>query len=164
MKRKKKRPAHEHLPGMRTMRCPYCKSPVQLRSADGIYRDNPHHEKLFVCAQYPKCDAYVRAHPGTNIPLGSLANKELRFLRRKAHEQFNKLFQLGLMSKNDAYSWLAAILNVPKSQAHIGYLGDYYCQAVIEESKKLLAARGLGHAGHSSQRELPKAAGGELYG
>lgn len=39
----------------------------------------------------------------------------------------------------DAYHWLADILCVPYSQAHIGYLGEYYCQKVIEESKKMLS-------------------------
>lgn len=160
MKRKKKRQAHEHLPGMRTMRCPYCKRPVVARSAEGIYHNNAEGVNLLVCSGYPTCDAYVRTHPGTNIPMGSLANKQLRTLRRKAHDQFNQLYQLGVMSKNDAYSWLASVLNVPKSQAHIGYLGDYYCQMVIEESQKLLERRGALGTG---RRQLPMAAGGEPY-
>lgn len=52
------------------MRCPYCGSPVVYRSADGIYRDNSKGTMLYVCSRYPECDSYVRAHTGTNIPVG----------------------------------------------------------------------------------------------
>ena len=42
------------------------------------------------------------------------------------------------MSKQDAYLWLAGILQVPLAKAHIGLLGEYYCGEVITASKKLL--------------------------
>jgi hypothetical protein len=42
------------------------------------------------------------------------------------------------MSKEDAYCWLASILAAPLGQAHIGYLGEYYCKQVIEASKQQL--------------------------
>lgn len=120
------------------MRCPYCGSPVVYRSADGIYHDNSRGTMLYVCSHYPQCDAYVRVHAGTKIPVGSLANHELRTLRRTAHHYFDQLHQLGLMSKQDAYQWLAELISAPLSEAHIGYLGEYYCKLVIEESRKLL--------------------------
>ena len=41
-------------------RCPYCGSHTILRSADGIYRENSRNEMLYVCKNYPACDAYVR--------------------------------------------------------------------------------------------------------
>ena len=68
------------------MRCPYCGAPVVYRSAEGIYKENHLDAMLYVCSKYPKCDAYVRVHAGTKIPVGSLANKELRNLRRIAHQ------------------------------------------------------------------------------
>ena len=37
-----------------------------------------------------------------------------------------------------AYEWLSNLLCTPPSEAHIGYLGEYYCKEVIAESKKLL--------------------------
>lgn len=121
-----------------SMRCPYCGSTVVLRSADGIYRDNSKDIKLYVCTNYPECDAYVRVHAGTNIPVGSLANHELRTLRRTAHHYFDQLYQSGYMTKQDAYQWLADLISAPLSEAHIGHLGEYYCKHVIEESQKLL--------------------------
>ena len=121
------------------MRCPYCGGTVQYRSADGIYQDNQKGTMLYVCSHYPECDAYVRVHAGTKIPVGSMANHELRALRRSAHEYFDQLFKSGYMTKEDAYLWLAELISAPLSQAHIGYLGEYYCRLVIEECKKLLA-------------------------
>ena len=126
------------------MRCPYCGAPVVLKSADGIYRDNSNNTMLYVCARYPVCDAYVRTHPGTTIPVGEMANGQLRALRRTAHRYFDQLHQSGYMSKKEAYRWLAATISAPLSQAHIGYLGEYYCRQVISRSKAFLEARGVG--------------------
>ena len=123
------------------MRCQYCGGTVVLRSADGIYHENHSHTMLYVCSNYPRCDAYVRTHPGTNIPVGTLANRELRTLRNQAHHYFDQLYLSGLMSKQDAYLWLAGLLQVPLSKAYIGFLGEYYCNEVIAESKKLLERR-----------------------
>lgn len=68
MNKKKKRKGFNRT----SMRCPYCGSPVIYRSADGIYRDNSRGTMLYVCSHYPECDAYVRVHTGTNIPVGSI--------------------------------------------------------------------------------------------
>ena len=121
-----------------SMRCPYCGSTVVYRSADGIYQDNSNGTMLYVCSKYPECDAYVRVHVGTNIPVGTLANHELRELRKTAHHYFDQLYKSGYMTKDDAYHWLAEVIMAPLSEAHIGCLGEYYCRMVIEESCKLL--------------------------
>jgi len=61
------------------------------------------------------------------------------------------------MTRKEAYRWLSYIVQAPMEHAHIGHLGEYYCQVVIEESGKLLA--------HKPRRELSprKAVGGEYY-
>ena len=122
-------------------RCPYCGSHSVLRSADGIYRNNDKNTMLYVCGKYPACDSYVRVHPGTKIPMGTMADRQLRALRNEAHRNFDQLYKQGLMSKEDAYLWLASILAAPMGQAHIGLLGEYYCRQVIVESKKVLISR-----------------------
>lgn len=137
------------------MRCPYCGAPVTLRSADGIYKNNSHDMKLYVCINYPKCDSYVRVHAGTNIPVGTMANHELRSLRRTAHHYFDKLYKSGIMSKQGAYLWLSDLLQSPLSEAHIGYLGEYYCKQVIEESRKVLDR----HRGISTCKMSPATGG-----
>lgn len=155
-----------------TPRCPYCGSNSVLRSADGIYYDNSRDVMLYVCKNYPKCDSYVRVHPGTNIPMGSLANKELRAMRRDAHHHFNKLYSKGGMSKRDAYEWLAETVGLPVEKAYIGFMGEYYCSLVIEESKKALSQLSMrknnrlremyeAHSGSAKDRRKKHGAGRE---
>ena len=121
-----------------SMKCPYCGSTVEYRSAEGIYKEHHKNTMLYVCTNYPECDAYVRVHEGTNIPVGTLANYKLRSLRNEAHKLLDQIQRKGIMTKQECYQWIANIIMAPLSQAHIGYLGDYYCQVVIDECKKLL--------------------------
>ena len=123
-----------------SMRCPYCGSTVVYRSADGIYHENKKGTMLYVCSNFPECDAYVRVHAGTNIPVGSLANHELRSLRRTAHHYFDQLHLSGYMSKQDAYQWLADLIMAPLSEAHIGIM-----KLSEERQKKVEENLGLVH-------------------
>ena len=166
MKNKKKRKGLHKSPKAGKMKCPYCGSQSVLQSADGIYRENNKNIRLFVCSKYPECDAYVRVQDGTkDVPLGSMANGELRALRRETHKHFDKLYKSGLMSKQDAYSWLSTILAAPMSYAHIGQLGDYYCKVVIEESKKYLENNRTVYFQRKSYRSPAiYTTGGEEYG
>ena len=70
--------------------------------------------------------------------VGELADPKLRSLRRQAHAYFDQLHLSGLMSKQVAYQWLSNITCTPLKRAHIGFLREYNCQLVIDESRKLL--------------------------
>lgn len=119
-------------------RCPYCGSTVVFRPAEGIYSKHYENTLLCVCSRYPECDAYVKCHPGTRIPMGQLADKKLRSLRQQAHRSFNRLFESGLMTRKDAYEWLSEAIMLPQGMTHIGALGEYYCNEVIRESEAYL--------------------------
>jgi len=123
--------------------CPDCGAPVELRSADGIYKSNPNGTMLYVCRNYPKCDNYVRTHPGTILPVGTLANARLRKLRNEAHYYFNQLYESGALSKDEAYNLLTNIVQAPRSKAHIGNLGEFYCMQVINKSQEILRNHGI---------------------
>lgn len=143
-------------PGANQLRC-HCGRPAVLRSAEGICKTHRPGAMVYVCSDYPACNSFVMAHPDTLAPMGSLAGPELRRLRYEAHQEFDQLYKTGLMTRNEAYHWLAYIVQAPMSHAHIGHLGEYYCKVVIQESRKLLSQRlGPGMA-------LAKAAGGECY-
>ena len=120
-------------------RCPYCGSTTVYRSATGIYAENPDNVMLYVCKNYPACDAYIRTQKGTAIPIGEMANGKLRALRTDAHRLFNQLYLKGYMPKRTAYVWLSSVLGVPYEKAHIGQLGPLQCELVIREVKKELA-------------------------
>ena len=75
-----------------------------LRPAAEIYRDCQNDRKLYVCHNYPACNTYVAAHPGTNQPMGVPANGELRNLRIQAHRKFDRIWQTGIITRENAYS------------------------------------------------------------
>lgn len=116
----------------------HCGRPAVLRKAEEVCRTHREGAMAYVCSGYPACDSFVLAHPDTLAPMGSLAGPELRRLRFEAHKQFDQLHQSGIMTRRQAYMWLAQVAHAPMSHAHIGHLGEYYCKEVIRESKAIL--------------------------
>ncbi len=66
--------------------CSYCGQPARLVTGETIYPHLPRLADLHFWRCEP-CDAYVGTHPGTRIPLGILANAELRRARKILHGQ-----------------------------------------------------------------------------
>lgn len=126
---------------VRKITCPYCGAPAKLRLAAEIYGNPDCTGELYVCANYPRCDAYVSVHPGTKIPKGELANGELRHLRIRAHRKFDRLWQSGTMDRNSAYRWMADGFGLNLRDAHIGMFREYHCRQLIERCEKLLELR-----------------------
>ena len=101
---------------------------------------------LYVCNNYPRCDSYVRVHPGTTIPVGTIADRKLRTMRRDAHKYFNQIYYRGIMSKQEAYRWLSDILGLPMASTHIGMMGENYCQLVIDACQTVLTNYPVSHS------------------
>lgn len=123
------------------IKCPYCRSQAFLRPASVVYgqgHSEPNTE-LYVCARYPICDAYVAAHRHNHLPMGTLANRELRRKRVAAHAAFNRLWQSGLMTKRAAYRWLQVQLGLPAEEAHIANFSEWRCDQVIQLCSRFLA-------------------------
>jgi hypothetical protein len=114
-------------------KCPYCGKEVVLRNSDIIYGKS--YGNVWMCSNWPKCDAYVGCHNGTKKPLGRLANKELRYWKKKAHYAFDSIWKSGRMDRSTAYSWLANKLNIPGNKCHIGMFDIDRCKSVCELSK-----------------------------
>ena len=89
------------------IRCPYCGGTAILRDASFVYGTHSHGGQVYVCSHYPSCNSYVGVHPGTKIPKGTLANRELRQKRIQAHRIFDQIWQQGILSKPEAYRWVA---------------------------------------------------------
>lgn len=113
-----------------TVTCPYCNAEARLTTGDYIYphRQDLAHRKFWVC--WP-CDAYVGTHKGTDQPLGTMANAELRKARRAAHDAFDPLWDR-TMARNQAYAWLANAMGLPKKETHIGMFDVDQCRRVVE--------------------------------
>lgn len=93
-------------------KCPYCGANVVLRDSHFVYHNNKNYGKMWVCSNFPQCDSYVGCHPGTDIPLGRLADSVLRREKHKAHDAFDTLWKSGLMTRKEAYIWLSAMLYI----------------------------------------------------
>lgn len=88
---------------------------------------------LYVCDRYPKCDAYVGAHQKSKLPMGTLADGNLRNKRIQAHKVFDKMWKCGAMTKWQAYKWLQGKFSLNSDQAHIAKFGEYMCDQLILE-------------------------------
>jgi len=102
-----------------------------LRPASHVRRGADPEDKVYVCARFPVCNAYVAAHRDSRLPMGTLANKALRQKRREAHLALNRLWEYGYMSKKEAYRWLQLQLGLPEAEAHIARFSEYRCEQVI---------------------------------
>ena len=83
----------------KSIRCPYCGGTAILRDASFVYGEKSYGGKVYVCSNYPRCDAYVGVHPGTRIPKGTLADQELRKKRMLAHQIFDQIWLRGILSR-----------------------------------------------------------------
>ena len=111
--------------------CPDCDSPARLTTRGEEGMGGPSEAAVYVCQNYPSCDCYVGCHPGTDEPLGTLADKELRRLRSRAHKAFDWFWKSGQITRDEAYSLLAEHLGVSPEQAHIGMLDCEQCRSVV---------------------------------
>lgn len=140
------------------MKCPYCGSGVKLVPSSYVYHHNKNKGNMWVCKNYPDCNAYVGCHPGTDIPLGRLANEKLRNLKVEAHKQFDPIWKSGLLSRKEAYEWLADMLNISVDECHIGMFSPEMCNKVIricrrQDNPELRKYR-LDYYGYESERPM----------
>ena len=84
-----------------------------------------------MCYFCKDCRAAVGCHSGTDLPLGRMADRSTRTLRSRAHNEFDKIWRDGLMSRSRAYQWLAIELKIDESQCHISWLSKDQLKDVI---------------------------------
>ena len=129
---------------MSTPTCPYCNRSAALVGGAHIYPNRPdlYGLKFWVCAP---CDAYVGCHKagawvsgvrsdGT-LPMGRLANAELRRAKQRAHATFDPIWKSNEMSRRQAYAWLATQLGISVANCHIGMFDVDGCNAVVAAVK-----------------------------
>lgn len=112
--------------------CPYCGKLAQLVSGSTIYphRRDLSHLKFWRC---DPCGAYVGCHKNStrHVPLGRLANAELRAWKQQAHFNFDPLWKSGRMKRREAYAWLAVQMKIDFKDCHIGMFNVEQCKDVV---------------------------------
>jgi hypothetical protein len=125
--------------------CPYCNEESVLGDSAKIYGRS--YGPLYLCWNYPQCDAYVGCHPGTTTPLGRLANRELREAKKRAHAAFDPIWRLRVErdgwhkggARRWAYRWLAKQMRIPEDDCHIGMFTVEQCALVVTLSTEYFA-------------------------
>ena len=118
------------------MICPYCNGEATCRDSSLIYGRS--YGPAWICTRYPECDAYVGCHPGTQKPLGRMANSELRDWKQRTHRAFDPLWKSGRMTRTAAYRWLAAQLGIAFEECHVGMFDVEHCRRAVEVASQAL--------------------------
>lgn len=102
--------------------CAECGKLMELRpSRYGLF---------YGCTGYPACNGTHGAHPDGQ-PLGTPASKEVKLLRMRAHELFDKMWKEDGLTRKQSYRWLQDAMQMTQEEAHIGKFGKEECQRLI---------------------------------
>lgn len=87
---------------------------------------------MYICKNYPRCDSYVSCHEKSLLPMGTLANKRLRKLRRMAHDMFDPIWRDtgNDLGRKAAYEAAACVMGID-GEFHIGQLDEKECEEFI---------------------------------
>jgi hypothetical protein len=108
--------------------CDYCGNSSVLTSSKEVYGGRDY-GPIYLC----RCQlglAYVGCHKGTTVPLGRLANPELRKWKKLAHDALDPLWKRGKMARSECYAWLAKELQIQPKDCHIGMFDVEMCERV----------------------------------
>jgi hypothetical protein len=138
--------------------CPYCGRPSKLVTGAAIYTPCPPDLLARYFWRCDPCDAHVGCHRANNgmrqtfndgkVPLGRLANPELRMWKGNAHAVFDGYWQRRLDAeirsrgghapkgikqrhRTEAYKRLAQDLKIEQDQCHIGMFDVDMCKRVV---------------------------------
>lgn len=106
-------------------KCNICGGEVIYTSNSVIYGKEYGSGKCYYCIN---CGAYVGTHISRpKEAFGILANKEMRNMKMKCHDLFDKLWRNAPtgkrkhLARRSAYRELAERLNIPVQECHFGY-------------------------------------------
>ena len=97
--------------------CPYCNGDVVRTSNSEIYGKEYGNGVCYLCRS---CRASVGTHDDGR-PLGILATKEMKNLKKKCHEIFDPIWKNNLVSRTSLYKRLAIKLSIPFEDCHFGH-------------------------------------------
>lgn len=101
--------------------CPYCNKPAKWCDNKEVY--GKRYGKSYMCYYCKDCGAWVGCHQNTRKPLGTMANRELRIWRMKAHSALDPLWKSGEMTRHKAYKLI--------DNKHIGESNIDGCKEII---------------------------------
>lgn len=134
---------------MTALLCPYCDEFSKVVGGDAIYPGRLD-LALLKFHRCDPCDAHVGCHkPGAyvyvdgrrirsdgTLPMGRLADAELRRAKMRAHDAFDPIWRDGGTPRHAAYLWLANVMGLSIDATHIGDFTPEQCRRVVEVCKQ----------------------------
>ena len=123
--------------------CPYCGEEAELQDSIKIYKVKSY-GMMYICKNFPEYNAYVSVDKNTNEPLGTMANGELRELRKQCHREFDELWRSGKINtvypeylenttnREKAYIWLSILMGLSHTTLEPSYLTVVVLQVAIQ--------------------------------
>jgi hypothetical protein len=110
--------------------CRYCDSRVFIAHHKEVYGGLSFGSwpYVYLCES---CGAYVGLHDGTDLPLGTLADAQLRESRKVNKRAFQSLLSIMAMDgvkRTQVYEWLAEKMEIPASECHWGWFEFEQCE------------------------------------
>lgn len=120
--------------------CQHCGDEVKLVNHAEIYgREYGDWPYAYRCTG---CGAYIGVHPNTDIPLGTLANYEMREARKRGKKVFMALRGRFNNNRGAMYQWLAREMGIPESECHWGMFSVERCRQAQRICNKALMKGG----------------------
>ena len=127
------------------VQCDYCGKSAVLVPDTEVY-SRSYGGRVWRCLP---CGAWVGCHKNSKrfIPLGRLANAELRKAKIEAHAAFDPLWKAvaerdqinQFRARNRGYAWLAEMMGMDQEQCHIGKFDAAQCGRVVELCRGITA-------------------------
>lgn len=117
---------------MYDMYCPYCYGEPEFSSSLEFYGVD-YGSSVYYCVE---CDARVGTHKGSDKPLGTLANSDLRKLRMTCHNLIDPYWRIGKYKRGTVYRRLSKAMELPQELTHIAMFDEEQCKKLIGFFKK----------------------------
>lgn len=98
--------------------CQFCNGEVVFTSNKELYGKEYGHGKCYLCRD---CKASVGTHNGTRNPLGILANREMKILKKTCHDMFDHVWKSRKLSRSESYRRLSLLLDIEQKDCHFGH-------------------------------------------
>lgn len=103
--------------------CPIHKVPLVLKAS----RFGP----FLGCQRFPDCDITHSVHKASLQPMGTPADQATRRARMRVHAAFDTFWRERVMTRRDAYRWLANQLGLSEDECHIGLFDLKACEEAL---------------------------------
>lgn len=124
---------HKHMQPIGPHSCPFCADGgAVVFTRNSVKYGGREYGAWPWCYFCLTCDAYVGCHPGTVIPLGTLADQKTLNARKEAHAAFDPLWRDGPFTRKEAYKYLAEQLGIQREDCHISWFGVDECKRVVD--------------------------------